>query len=200
MKRSLLLALCLVGCLLLTLTACGGVSAETEQKAETDTAETGQDTGTSVQENAAAGEEETLAAYTVEGLGTFQLPEGFTMDSGEITEPLPNRYATFQKDGYYIQANRFGTDAYEMAGVALPADLEDYSTRSGVQNSVPEGTVFDYDQYGNYAAQFTQEDGQLCYYVLLQGEESFGSIFLTAPEDQFDTETAALWLSSSQLE
>ena len=200
MKRSHILALCLVGCLLLALTACGGESAETEQKTETNTTETSENTGTSVQEDDAAGEEETLVAYTVEGLGTFQLPEGFTMDSGEITEPLPNRYATFQKDGYYIQANRFGTDAYEMAGVALPADLEDYSTRSGVQNSVPEGTVFDYDEYGNYAAQFTQEDGQLCYYVLLQGEESFGSIFLTAPEDQFDLKTVALWLSGSQLE
>ena len=200
MKRSHILALCLVGCLLLALTACGGESAETEQKTETNTTETSENTGTSVQEDDAAGEEETLVAYTVEGLGTFQLPEGFTMDSGEITEPLPNRYATFQKDGYYIQANRFGTDAYEMAGVALPADLEDYSTRSGVQNSVPEGTVFDYDEYGNYAAQFTQEDGQICYYVLLQGEESFGSIFLTAPEDQFDLKTVALWLSGSQLE
>ena len=200
MKRSHILALCLVGCLLLALTACGGESAETEQKTETNTTETSENTGTSVQEDDAAGEEETLVAYTVEGLGTFQLPEGFTMDSGEITEPLPNRYATFQKDSYYIQANRFGTDAYEMAGVALPADLEDYSTRSGVQNSVPEGTVFDYDEYGNYAAQFTQEDGQLCYYVLLQGEESFGSIFLTAPEDQFDKEAVALWLSGSQLE
>ena len=200
MKRSHILALCLVGCLLLALTACGGESAETEQKAETNTTETSENTGTSVQEDDAAGEEETLVAYTVEGLGTFQLPEGFTMDSGEITEPLPNRYATFQKDGYYIQANRFGTDAYEMAGVALPVDLEDYSTRSGVQNSVPEGTVFDYDEYGNYAAQFTQEDGQICYYVRLQGEESFGSIFLTAPEDQFDLETVALWLSGSQLE
>ena len=201
MKRSHVLALCLVGCLLLTLTACGGESVGTEQKAESDTTETSQDTGASIQEDdAATGEEEALVEYTVEGLGTFQLPEGFTMDSGEITEPLPNRYATFQKDGYYIQANRFGTDAYEMAGVPLPADLEDYSTRSGVQDSVPEGTVFDYDEYGNYAAQFTQEDGQLCYYVLLQGEESFGSIFLTAPEDQFDTDTAAQWLSGSQLE
>ena len=35
--------------------------------------------------------------------------------------------------------------------------------------------------------------------VLLQGEDSFGSIFLTAPEDLFDAETAALWLSGSQL-
>ena len=110
------------------------------------------------------------------------------------------QYATFEKDGYYIQANRMGKDAYEISGVALPADVEEYSTRSGVQNSVPEGTVFNYDEYGNYAAQFTQEDGRICYYVLLQGEESFGSIFLTAPEDQFDLETVALWLSGSQLE
>ena len=48
-----------------------------------------------------------------------------------------------------------GKDAYEISGVALPADVEEYATRSGVQNSVPEGTVFDYDEYGNYAAQFT---------------------------------------------
>ena len=121
-------------------------------------------------------------------------------EAGEIAEPLPTTYATFEKDGYYIQANRFGTDAYEMAGVPLPTDLEDYSTRSGVQDSVPEGTVFDYDDYGNYAAQFIQEDGQLCYYVLLQGEESFGSIYLTAPKDQFDADTVAQWLSGSVLE
>ena len=120
--------------------------------------------------------------------------------AGEIAEPLPTTYATFEKDGYYIQANRFGTDAYEMAGVPLPTDLEDYSTRSGVQDSVPEGTVFDYDDYGNFAAQFIQEDGQLCYYVLLQGEESFGSIYLTAPKDQFDADTVAQWLSGSVLE
>lgn len=200
MKRNHVLALCLVGCLLLALSACGGGSAETKETAETETTETSQDTGVSIQEDDAAGEEEALVEYTAEGLGTFQLPEGFTMDSGEITEPLPCRYATFEKDGYYIQANRFGTDAYEMAGVPLPADLEDYSTRSGVQNSVPEGTVFGYDEYGNYAAQFTQEDGQICYFVLLQGEESFGNIFLTAPEDQFDADTAALWLSGSRLE
>lgn len=91
----------------------------------------------------------------MESLGTFQLPEGFTVESGEITEPLPMQYATFEKDGYYIQANRMGKDAYEISGVALPADVEEYATRSGVQNSVPEGTVFDYDEYGNYAAQFT---------------------------------------------
>lgn len=64
-------------------------------------------------------------------LAPLRCPEGFTQEAGEIAEPLPTTYATFEKDGYYIQANRFGTDAYEMAGVPLPADLEDYSTRSG---------------------------------------------------------------------
>ena len=144
--------------------------------------------------------QDALEEYAIEGLCTFTLPEGFTVDSGVITEPLPNTYAVFEKEGYYVQANRFGTDAYEQAGVPLPADLEDYSTRSGVTSSVPEGTVFDYDEYGNFAAQFTQDDGQMCYYVLLQGTESFGSIYLTASADIFDADAVAEWLSGSVLE
>ena len=205
MRRNKWIALCLAGCLVLGLSACGSQTTPGSRAAG--------GSGSSAGSNAAAGavssaqssassqeEQETLAEYKVEGLGTFQLPEGFTQDAGTMTEPLPMQYATFEKDGYYVQANRMGKDAYEISGVALPADVEEYSTRSGVQNSVPEGTVFDYDQYGNFAAQFTQEDGQICYYVLLQGDESFGSIFLTAPEDQFDLETVALWLSGSQLE
>ena len=190
MNRKKWIALCLAGCLLLALSACGNPGTAEEDPGGTEE---------SVQPQESS-QQEALVEYNVEGLGTFQLPEGFSMDSGEIAEPLPTCYATFEKDGYYIQANRFGTDAYEMAGVPLPADLEDYSTRSGVQDSVPEGTEFAYDDYGSYAAQFTQEDGQLCYYVLLQGEESFGSIYLTAPADLFDAETAALWLSGSKLE
>ena len=196
MNKKRWIALCLAGCLLLALSACGNPGTAEEDPG-------GTEESVQTEEPAQAEEpsqQETLVEYAVEGLGTFQLPEGFSVDSGEITEPLPNHYAIFQKDGYYIQANRFGTDAYEMAGVPLPADLEDYSTRSGVQNSVPEGTTFDYDAYGNYAAQFTQEDGQLCYYVLLQGNEAFGSIYLTASEELFDPDTVAQWLSGSVLE
>ena len=196
MNRRKWIALCLAGCLLLALSACGNPGADAENSG-------GTEAPTQTEEPAQAEEptqQETLVEYAVEGLGTFTLPEGFTQEAGEIAEPLPTTYATFEKDGYYIQANRFGTDAYEMAGVPLPTDLEDYSTRSGVQDSVPEGTVFDYDDYGNFAAQFIQEDGQLCYYVLLQGEESFGSIYLTAPKDQFDADTVAQWLSGSVLE
>lgn len=177
--------------LVLFLSACGGQTDTTQaEKPETQTEET----------ETQMEEPETLAEYVVDGLGVFHLPEGFSMESGEISEPLPTQYAVFEKEEYSIQANRFGLDAYEAAGVPLPADLEEYSTRSGVQDSVPEGTQFDYDSQGNYAAQFGQEDGTVCYYVLFQGEESFGSIFLTAPEDVFDAETAALWLSGSQLE
>lgn len=204
MRQNKWIALCLAGCLALALSACGRQTTPGTSSAQ---AGSGSDSdaaagaGSSAQSSASSQEEqETLVEYTVEGLGTFQLPKGFTMESDSIAEPLPMQYATFEKDGYYIQANRMGKDAYEISGVALPADVEEYSTRSGVQNSGPEGTVFNYDEYGNYAAQFTQEDGRICYYVLLQGEESFGSIFLTAPEDQFDLETVALWLSGSQLE
>lgn len=206
MRRNRWIALCLAGCLMLVLCACGS-----QEKAESGSAGS---SANSNPENSAAGgtvssaqgsissqeEQETLVKYKVEGLGTFQLPAGFTQEAGAITDPLPAQYATFEKDGYYIQANRMGADAYEVSGVALPADVEEYSTRSGVRNSVPEGTEFAYDNYGNYAAQFTQEDGQICYYVLLQGEDSFGNIFLTTSEDLFDAGTAALWLSGSQLE
>ena len=100
-----------------------------------------------------------LVDYTVEGVGTFRLPEGFEMETGSTTEPLPTNYVVFEKDGVTISCSRFGKDAYEAAGVPLPADVEEYSTRSGVQNAVPAGTEFAYDSYGSYAAQFTDEDG-----------------------------------------
>ena len=205
-RRNRWIALCLAGCLALALSACGSQTAVgTSSLAGGSGSSAGSDSAAGAvspaQSSASSQEEqETLVEYTVEGLGIFRLPEGFTQDAGTMTEPLPMQYATLEKDGYYIQANRMGKNAYEISGVALPADVEEYSTRSGVQNSVPEGTVFNYDEYGSYAAQFTQEDGQICYYVLLQGEESFGSVFLTAAEDRFDLETVALWLSGSQLE
>lgn len=187
----------LSACLLMALSACGGTSGS----GQTGAASSAPSSSSSAQGSDSSQEEsqEELVEYTIEGLGTFLLPDGFTMESGEITEPLPAKYATFTKDDYYIQANRMGMDAYEAAGVSLPADLEEYSTRSGVQNSVPDGTQFAYDDLGNYFAQFTQDDGQICYYVLLKGTDAYGAILLTAPEDIFDAQTAALWLSGSQL-
>lgn len=124
-----------------------------------------------------------LVDYTVEGVGTFRLPEGFEMETGSTTDPLPTNYVVFEKDGVTISCSRFGKDAYEAAGVPLPADVEEYSTRSGVQNAVPAGTEFAYDSYGSYAAQFTDEDGISWYYVLLKGTDAYASCYLYAPAD-----------------
>lgn len=177
-KKSLILMLAL--CLLLSLCGCSGSSEDSAPQA----AEDGGDA---------------LVEYAAEGVGVFYLPEGFSQNVQELTEPLPSTLVEFEKDGWYITAHRFGADAYEAAGAALPASLEEYSTRSGVQDGVPEGSTFDYDSQGNYFTQFSQ-DGSTTYYVLLQGEEAFGSIILTAPEDVFDSATVALWASGSKLD
>ena len=68
-----------------------------------------------------------LVDYTVEGVGTFRLPEGFEMETGSTTDPLPTNYVVFEKDGVTISCSRFGKDAYEASGVPLPADVEEYS-------------------------------------------------------------------------
>lgn len=141
-----------------------------------------------------------LVDYTVEGVGTFRLPEGFEMETGSTTDPLPTNYVVFEKDGVTISCSRFGKDAYEAAGVPLPADVEEYSTRSGVQNAVPAGTEFAYDSYGSYAAQFTDEDGISWYYVLLKGTDAYASCYLYAPADAFDADSAALWISGTVIE
>src|SRR5699024_6532657 len=101
MNRRKWIALCLAGCLLLALSACGNPGADAENSG-------GTEEPTQTEEPAQAEEptqQETLVEYAVEGLGTFTLPEGFTQEAGEIAEPLPTTYATFEKDGYYIQAN-----------------------------------------------------------------------------------------------
>lgn len=127
--------------------------------------------------------------YTVEGVGTFYLPEGFSIESGTYEEPLPSSYAVLTKDSVVITANRFGTDAYEAAGVPLPADLEEYSQRDGVKNSVPEGTEFTLDSYDNLRAEYTG-DGDAIYYVLKKGTDSYGSIVIIYPEGE-ETDAAA---------
>lgn len=142
-----------------------------------------------------------LKEYTVEGVGTFYLPEGFSVESGTNEEPLPTNYAVLTKDSVVITVNRFGTDAYEAAGVPLPADLEEYSQRDGVKNSVPEGTEFTRDSYDNLYAEYTG-DGDAIYYVLKKGTDSYGSIIIIYPEgEETDAATdAARWASLFVLE
>ena len=87
MNRRKWIALCLAGCLLLALSACGNPGADAENSG-------GTEEPTQTEEPAQAEEptqQETLVEYAVEGLGTFTLPEGFTQEAGEIAERSEER-------------------------------------------------------------------------------------------------------------
>lgn len=144
-------------------------------------------------------QKEELTEYVVEGVGTFYLPEGFNVESGVSEEGLPMHYASMTKDSLYVGASRFGTDAYEAAGVPLPEDLDDYSTRAGVRQNLPEDAEFTRDQYDNLFVKFT-EDGNTNYQYLKQGTESYGAFTVICPTDEEDDETFALWASKVILE
>lgn len=187
-----------VCCILVTfvwaLTACGGkeeASADTAQDAVTESADAG-----------SAEPAEELKEVTVEEVGTFYLPEGFALEESGISEEgLPRGYASFVRDGMYVDGGRFGKDAYEAAGLPLPASLEEYSQRDGVRNGLPEGTEFKTDSYGNLYAEYTV-DGRYCYQVLKMGEESCGAVTFTCDEsEKAEAEKLdfALWLSKMQL-
>lgn len=180
--------------LVLTLTACGE-----KEEAPADTAQG------SVNESSDAGNKgtaEELKEVTVEEVGTFYLPEGFTLEESGISEEgLPMGYASFVKDGMYVDGSRFGKDAYDAAGLSLPKSLEEYSQRDGVKNGLPEGTEFKTDSYGNLYAEYTV-DGRYCYQVLKMGEESCGAVTFTCDENEKEAAKEldfALWLSKMQL-
>ena len=148
----------------------------------------------------AAGEEdEALQEYAIAGVGTISLPRGWTMDAGAVEEPLPMSYADLCSGDIAIHLSCFGADAYEAAGVPLPADVEEYSQRDGVRRSVPEDAVFDYDEYGNYCTQFTQ-DGVVTYHVLKQGEQCMGDVILSYPEGSELPEGIYQWMSQTVID
>lgn len=152
-------------------------------------------------ETKAAGETEAtdaLQSYQIEGVGTFYLPEGFQSESGFLEEPLPMSYAQLTKGDMIVAASRFGADAYEAAGVSMPADLEEYSQRDGVRQGLPEEAEFAEDDYGNLYVQYVQ-DGTTVYLVLKKGAESYGSITIYCPEGE-ESADFALWASKFELE
>lgn len=180
-KRSKWLAFVLTICL--TAAAFTGCGSKPEGNGASDTGES-------------AGQE--LQEYAAEGVGTFYLPEGFTVESGVSEEGLPMSFAVLTKDSITISASRFGVEAYEAAGVSLPADLEEYSQRDGVKQGLPEGAEFTKDDYGNLYVEYVQ-DGNVYYNVLKQGSESFGAFLLVCPEEE-KPKDAALWASKMILE
>lgn len=139
-----------------------------------------------------------LQEYQVEGVGIFYLPEGFTTDSGKLEEPLPMAYAELSNGSVTVYACRFGTDAYEAAGVPVPADLKEYSQRDGVKQGLPEGTEFAEDAYGSLFVEYTA-DGSYIYNVLKKGADSYGNVIISCPEGEESAEFA-LWASKAELE
>lgn len=156
-------------------------------------------TGCGKNDSAEEASKEELQEYVAEGVGTFYLPEGFEMAVGASDEVLPMSYAQLTKDSITVMATRFGADAYETAGVDIPADLEEYSQREGVQSGLPDGVEFAKDSYGNLYVKYV-EDGSAIYNVLKKGAESYGSVAIICPESELDEEKFALWLSKAVLE
>lgn len=154
--------------------------------------------GTSSSGSTEEGSAENLKEYTATSVGTFYMPDGFSLETGKEEEPLPMTWATLTKDSVTVSASRFGKEAYEMAGLELPADLKEYSQRAGVRQNLPENAEFAEDNYGNFYVQYTQ-DGTFYYQVLKKGNESYGAIIYECPEGE-EAGDYALWLSKFVLE
>lgn len=188
--KKFLFVCCTLLILVPALAACG-------EKKETPGATAGASANGSADDTA-----EELKKHEVEEVGTFYLPEGFVLEeSGIDEEGLPRGYASFGKDGMYVDGARFGKEAYDMAGLSIPETLEEYSQRDGVKNNLPEGTEFKTDSYGNLYVEFTLE-GRYCYQVLKMGEESCGAVTFTCDEsEKAEAEKLdfAFWLSKMQL-
>lgn len=192
--KKFLLVCCTLFTVVLMLTACGEKKETTGNIAEDSV------NGKSDADNGDTAVE--LKEVIVEEVGTFYVPEEFVLEeSGIDEEGLPRGYASFVKDGMYVDGIRFGKDAYDMVGLTIPETLEEYSQRDGVKNGLPEGTEFKTDSYGNLYAEFTV-DGRYCYQVLKIGEESCGTVMFTCAENEQDEAKKmdfALWLSKMEL-
>ena len=186
-KLTILLMLCM-GMTLLA--GCGGTKKETAAPEASQSGEEAAEAGATSEE---------LQEYAAKGVGTYYLPAGWEMEVGSVEEPLPQTYVDFTNGDLHIRGVRFGMDAYEAAGVSLPADVEEYSQRDGVRRGLPESAEFSYDDFGNYYTEYV-EDGTVTYHVLLKGEESMGDVVLTYPEGTEVPDGIYEWISKTVLE
>lgn len=191
--RNILALLMVMGLFVCLLAGCGG------SKAPEATEEPAAETTEAPAEEADASAGSDLHEYAAQGVGTFYFPEGWEMETGSVEEPLPQTYVDFTNGDISVHGVRFGTDAYEAAGVPLPADVEEYSTREGVRRGLPEDATFAYDDFGNFYTEYT-EDGTVIYHVLKKGEACMGDVILTYPEGTEGVEEIPQWISQAVLE
>lgn len=214
MKRTILLLLCVVLPAAL-LTGCGGTEPETQTQAQTDmeavppTAEPGASGMTFRQAEAEAAAKHTvnqtpdpnaLQEYVAEGVGTFYLPADFEMVCQQTEDPLPMRSVTFAKGNVTVTASQFGPEAFQAAGVSIPADLESFSAWDQIRKDVPEDAVFTQDELGNLYVDWIDSDGLTVYYVLKAGSQSYGAVVGYAPAGDEAVGLIPLWLSKATLD
>ena len=150
------------------------------------------------EEEEPAGEE--LVAYEIEGVGTVYLPAGGEIYFDEQAElPVPTTQCGVNFGDATLHVSVMGPDAYEAAGVPLPESAEEFSQRSGPQADVPEGSVFAYDDFGNYFVQFTR-DGRDLYYTLRVSETTAYVVTLLVPEGTMADYSAAERISMVELD
>ena len=140
-----------------------------------------------------------LAAYEVEGVGTFYFPAGATVERNVEEEPLPVINGSIDLgNGVCLVYGSTGRDAFELAGVEFPVDTEDYATRPAVVDYVGEGAEFAYDGCGNYYTQYTR-DGSDVYYVAERNAARVNAIVFYCPEGQLGSYSPAEWISMAEL-
>ena len=133
----------------------------------------------------------TIDAVTEDGraVATLRVPADWEGEpyAYAAVEPLPRLSVEWFIDDKSLYAKNLGLDAYEAAGVSMPADLEEYSQRPGVRQVLLEGEEFAYDEAGNLlVTRHYTEDGveYIRYYCLKQAENCFGSVVLDIPADK----------------
>ena len=184
MKKTLI-SIALALCLILALAACGTEGGTPESAAPESAAP-----------ESTAPE---LTAYEIEGVGTVYLPEGGEVYIDKQTEPFPNIQCGVNFGEATLHLGVMGPEAYEAAGVPLPESAEEFSTRSGPQADVPEGSVFAYDDFGNYFVQFTR-DGKDVYYTVRVSETTSYAITLFVPEGTMGDYSPGEWISMVELD
>ncbi len=203
MRRRSLFLLAAGSLCAMALCVCGGSAAGISLTAAAAEAETEAETEQETEAKLTAAElaELGLEEFVIENLGTIYLPEDFEVESGFDDSNLPVYYANFTRGDVMIYVTRFGPEAYEKAGVPLPADLEEYSQRAGVRQGLPEDAEFDTDEYGNMYVQFVDDEGTVNYNVLKAGTDAYGAATAYYPEDtEEEVGDIPFWLSLVELE
>lgn len=190
MKKTLALLMAIV--MLFALAACGKSAEPAATEAPTEAEAPVEEAAAAEEPDAEAAGKYVFYAGEFEGktIGIICVPADWDAEFGCFKPddtPLPVTIVQATLPGSFITLSRVGPDAYEAAGVPMPADVEEYSQRSGPQGSLQEGEEYTYDELGNlcFVRETTDEDGNAVIFCLClkQGTDCMGSVSIQYPAD-----------------